>query len=188
MGKNAAFNQRRKAISRKIERGFEEAMMKLSGKRMHEIMKMLDPLSFDELKFVNTLSGTVVEGVELLCEMDREIGGDGNPDYIWEYVFGESGKKKSTARCKVHLVQGCVLQVIVQFERHQRRLIIRKKPVIGAGRQKALQILHGLHRKQGVHCRHDRFKPGLIPALPVQILMIIVLDQLRVVPLRSGRC
>ena len=83
MGKNAAFNQRRKAISRKIERGFEEAMMKLSGKRMHEIMKMLDPLSFDELKFVNTLSGTVVEGVELLCEMDREIGGDGNPDYIW---------------------------------------------------------------------------------------------------------
>ena len=55
-------------------------------------------------------------------------------------------------------------------------------------KKKALQILHGLHRKQGVHCRHDRFKPGLIPALPVQILMIIVLDQLRVVPLRSGRC
>ena len=90
-------------------------------------------------------------------------------------------------RCKVHLIEGRILHVTGQFKRHERRRVLRKIPVIYVGRQKALQILHGLYFEQGIHCRPDRFKPGLISALKVQVLMIIVLDQLRVVPLRSAQ-
>lgn len=85
MNKQKSRDKRAMAIGRAIEKCFNRAFMKMNGERIIELMNMLDPLCFDELKFVSELSRSAVKGVELLCEIERENGGEGDPDLVWEY-------------------------------------------------------------------------------------------------------
>ena len=96
MEKKMNNDERRDIITEKIEKGFKEALETLSPERLYELMRLLEPLSSSEMKFISTIGGAVAEGIDYLREMNKKAGGNGNPNIIWEFGVIDSTNNKTT--------------------------------------------------------------------------------------------